>query len=186
MALTVREARELAWSCLREVPGTRWQHVQRVGDVAAGLMPAIGSRVVVAAWLHDVGYGPAQVDTGMHAVDGARYLRRLDVDPAVVSLVAYHSGAWSEAETRGMTAELADFDPPDRAELDALTLVDFTTGPAGERVPVSRRLTEILNRYEPAHPVHRSVSAAREELLVSVARAARRLGLPDEGFASPS
>jgi hypothetical protein len=185
-ALTIGAARELAWSCLHQVPGTRWQHVQTVGVVAAGLMPAIGERVAVAAWLHDVGYGAAQVDTGMHAVDGARYLRRLDADPAVVSLVAHHSGACFEAATRGMSAELAEFDPPDRAELDALTLVDFTTGPAGERVPASTRVDEILNRYEPAHPVHRSVSLARAELLAAVARAARRLGLPDEGFLPPS
>jgi len=183
--LTIEEARELARSCLQPVAGTRWQHVQAVGRLAEGLLPAIGDRVVVAAWLHDIGYGPAQVDTGMHAVDGARYLQRLDVDPAVVSLVAHHSGAWSEAAERGLGAELAEFAPPEAVELDALTLVDFTTGPAGQRLPVSARLDEILGRYEAGHPVHRSVSAVRDELVASVARAARRFGLPDEGFASP-
>jgi len=183
--LTIEEARELARSCLQTVAGPRWQHVQAVGAVAEGLLPAIGDQVVVASWLHDVGYGPAQVDTGMHAVDGARFLRSLDVDPAVVSLVAHHSGAWSEAAERGLSAELAEFAPPDPVDLDALTLADFTTGPTGERLPVSARLDEILGRYESTHPVHRSVSAVRDELVASVTRAARRFGLPDEGFAAP-
>jgi aminoglycoside phosphotransferase (APT) family kinase protein len=30
---------------------------------------------VTAAWLHDVGYAPAVVATGLHPLDGARYLR---------------------------------------------------------------------------------------------------------------
>ena len=28
-----------------------------------------------AAWLHDVGYAPSLVETGLHALDGARFLR---------------------------------------------------------------------------------------------------------------
>lgn len=181
----VRDARRLAGLCLASVRGPRWAHVQAVGQAAEGLMPEIGERVVVAAWLHDVGYGTAKTGTGLHPLDGARFLRRQGMDTAVVSLVAYHSGASFEAVERGLTAELGEFPPPSAGDLDALTLVDMTTGPDGSRMPVSVRISEILSRYGPEHPVHRAVSRAQPELMASVARAARRLGLPDEGFAPP-
>lgn len=181
----VGDARRLASTCLASVKGPRWAHVQAVGFGAEELLPGIGELVVVAAWLHDVGYGLAQVDTGLHPLDGARFLRRKATDPAVVSLVAHHSGARFEALERGLAAELDKFPLPDADELDALTLVDMTTGPDGSRVPVSVRISEILARYGPEDPVHRAVSRARPELMASVARAARRLGLPDEGFAPP-
>ncbi len=181
----VEAARSLAGVCLASVEGPRWAHVQAVGSAAQALLPGIGERVVVAAWLHDVGYGPAQVDTGLHPLDGARFLRAQGEDPAVVSLVAHHSGARFEAFERGLSAELGEFPMPDADELDALTLVDLTTGPDGSRVAVSARISEILGRYGPEDPVHRAVSEARPELMASVARAARRFGLPDEGLAPP-
>lgn len=181
----VADASWLARACLAPVEGSRWAHVKAVGLAAEGLLPKIGERVVVAAWLHDVGYGPGQVDTGLHPLDGAEFLRRTGADPAVVSLVAYHSGARFEAVERGLAAALDEFPLPSADELDALTLLDMTTAPDGSRVPVSVRISEILGRYGPEHPVHRAVSRAQPELMASVARAARRLGLPDEGFAPP-
>lgn len=179
------DARSLARACLASVEGPRWAHVQGVGLAAEELLPKISERVVVAAWLHDVGYGPAQIDTGLHSLDGARFLQRTGTDDAVVSLVAHHSGARYEALERGLAAELDEFPRPDPDDLDALKLVDMTTGPDGSRVPASVRISEILGRYSPNHPVHRAVSGARSELMASVARAARRLGLPDEGFGPP-
>ena len=58
--------------------------------------------VVAAAWLHDVGYSPALQDTGLHALDGAVFLAGRGVEPLVVSLVAFHTGAEFEAEERGL------------------------------------------------------------------------------------
>src|SRR4051794_12498122 len=59
--------------------GPRWLHVQSVAERAGFLAqladPADRPSVVAAAWLHDIGYAPALVVTGLHPVDGARYLR---------------------------------------------------------------------------------------------------------------
>jgi hypothetical protein len=44
--------------------------------------------LVAAAWLHDVGYNPAVVSTGLHALDGARWLRMLGTDERIACLVA--------------------------------------------------------------------------------------------------
>jgi putative nucleotidyltransferase with HDIG domain len=62
----------------------RWGHVQAVAAKAESLRPLLGEDadlLVVAAWLHDIGYAPDVQDTGFHPLDGARYLRRLDADP---------------------------------------------------------------------------------------------------------
>lgn len=185
-ASAVQQAKLLARTCLEGTLTRRWRHVQAVGEAAEQLRPVIGERVVAAAWLHDVGYGPQQVDTGFHSLDGARYLRRLGIDPAVVSLVAHHSGAQYEALERGLSAELGDFAWPDLDDLDALTFVDMTTGPDGVRVSAPVRIAQILQRYASDDPVHRAVTAAAPALLASASRAAHRLGLPDEGVAPPA
>lgn len=179
--MVVDEARELARGVLSEVPGARWAHVQAVGAAAEELLPVIGEHVVVAAWLHDVGYAPALVETGFHPVDGARWLRTLQVDPVIVSLVAWHSTAWHEAAERGLLAELQEFAEPDPEDRDALALVDLTTGPDGRRVPVQERISEVLARYPAGDAVHRSMTAGAVEMVAAVARAARRLGLPVSG-----
>jgi len=97
----------------------------------------------------------------------------------VVALVAYHSAAQFEAEERGLAEELARFPAPDQDQLDVLTLIDMSTSPTGEQVPVNERLAEILARYPEEHPVHRAVSRSRGYLAESANRAAKRLGLAD-------
>ena len=181
----VGDAISLASSCLASGEKARWAHVQAAGGLAEDLAPTIPEHVIAAAWLHDIGYASQALATGFHPLDGARYLAVQGVNPSVVSLVAYHSGARFEAAERGMSSDLAAFDPPDARDLDDLTLIDMTTGPDGVRLPVSVRISEILLRYAPGTIVHRAVTAARPELIASVARAARRLGLPDEGFWPP-
>ena len=62
-------------------PGTlprRWAHVEGVAAQARGLAPVLGANtdlLEAAAWLHDIGYAPGLGGTGLHALDGARYLR---------------------------------------------------------------------------------------------------------------
>src|SRR5215217_956196 len=92
--------------------GDRWAHVQGVvrqaQDVSAILPAEEREDLVAAAYLHDLGYAPALVETGFHALDGARHLRALGYE-RLAGLVAYHSGARCEAELRGLTVELAEF-----------------------------------------------------------------------------
>src|SRR3984893_17366413 len=82
-----------------------WAHVQGVAGRARGLAPVLGADadlLEAAAWLHDIGYAPGLVVTGVHALDGARYPRDTHhADTVLCRLVAYHSCAITEAEERG-------------------------------------------------------------------------------------
>jgi putative nucleotidyltransferase with HDIG domain len=163
---------------LVEPLGRRWAHVQAVADRAQEVCEATGLRpelLVSAAWLHDVGYAPELKVTGFHPLDGARHLRRLDVDETVVRLVAHHSCARFEATVRGLESELSQFSRPPAEYEDALCYCDMTNGPSGDRVEAPDRLDEIQDRYGPGHFVTRFVDAAREEILASVARVEDRL-----------
>lgn len=143
-----------------------------------------GSDLVTAAWLHDVGYAKSVVQTGLHPLDGARYVAGLGFSPDVVGLVAFHTGARFEAAQRGLLDELLELPEPPRQMLDALTLADLSIGPTGYRVTPARRIEEILTRYTPDHPVHEAVLQARISLMESADRAAQATGSPQEwGFA---
>jgi putative nucleotidyltransferase with HDIG domain len=172
------EARELACGLLSEAMPRRWAHVQGVARQAAHV--ATGLRVpgtlIVAAWLHDIGYAPAVRDTGFHPLDGARYLRPLGVDEEVVRLVAHHTCALAEAAERGMDGTLAaEFGPGDPVLTDALCFADMTTSPDGELVEADDRLAEIQARYGPDDVVTRFIDQARPEILAAVERTKGRL-----------
>ena len=66
-----------------------------------------------AAWLHDIGYAPRLAATGLHQLDGARYLRDTQhADAMLCRLVAHHSCAIIEAGERGLADVLSsEFDP---------------------------------------------------------------------------
>jgi len=161
----------------------RWAHVQTVGRVAESLVAEASDLpevVAIAAWLHDIGYSPDLVETGLHPLDGARHLAATGWPDEVVRLVAHHTGASYEAEERGLVAELSCFPSPDPASLDALCLADLTTGPDGSRVSVEARLAEILTRYEPSDPVHRAITRSTPSLRAAAARAALASDSTDE------
>jgi hypothetical protein len=132
---------------------------------------SLSEDLVVAAWLHDIGYAPELVETGFHPLDGARYLRRIGIDAQVVSLVAYHSCAEIEAKVRGLGGALAsEFRPGDALLSDALLYCDMTTGPGGAYVRPADRLVEIRGRYGPDHEVTRFVERAASEILTTAGR----------------
>jgi HD superfamily phosphodiesterase len=157
----VERAEELARDLLAG-SGRRWLHVQavaaRAAELAVMLPPADRSRVVAAAWLHDIGYAPTVARTGFHPLDAAIYLDSLGgFEPVIVRLVAHHSGASVEAEERGLASALSEYLRPRVDLLDVLTAADMTVGPDGMRVSAEARLTEILHRYANDDPVHRAV-----------------------------
>ena len=197
MAIDVTEALPPRAAALSErllAPlGPRWRHVEGVAR-RAGTLSGLASTedrvaVVAAAWLHDVGYAPTVAVTGLHPLDGARYLRNEGWPELVVCLVAHHTGAEVEAEERGLTQELAEFDRPPEPLLDLVTTADLTTSPDGDEVNAAQRLAEILRRYPPDDPVHRAVTRSTPSLLAAADRVSRRLwqehlslsdvGLPD-------
>jgi hypothetical protein len=126
---------------------------------------------VIAAWLHDIGYGPEVASTGFHPLDGARYVAAQGFEPHVVSLVAFHSGAHNEAEARGLADVLsAEFARPDASLLAIVTYSDMRAGPRGEDVTIDDRLADIRSRYGPEHVVTRSITASEAELRAAVAK----------------
>lgn len=175
-----REAEALAERYLAALLPIRWRHVKGVGRKAAGFAPSLdgedGGVLESAAWLHDIGYSPAIVDTGFHPLDGARFLREAGVDDRITCLVAHHTCALVEAEERGLAGLLsAAFDREESLTADLLWLCDLTVGPNGEQLSVPARLAEIDSRYGSDHLVARSIARARPELLAAVDRAERFL-----------
>lgn len=152
----VDTARNLAEQLLAEELPRRWRHVtgvaSRARELADGLTASEQSTLLAAAWLHDIGYSPAIARTGFHPLDGARCLAGEELPPAVVQLVAYHSGAEVEADERHLLSELAIFPEPPRHLLRRLTAADMTASPDGDPVNPRFRIKEILDRYEPEHP----------------------------------
>jgi predicted hydrolase (HD superfamily) len=144
-------ARELLINALPR----RWAHTQGVAAKARALTGLLGEDaelIEAAAWLHDIGYAPGLHDTGFHPLDGARYLRDSEgAEPMLCRMVAHHSCAITEAEERGLAAELIrEFRPPPRVLAETLIYCDMTTSPEGQpmpslaRSPVPRRLSNQL------------------------------------------
>lgn len=162
----------------------RFRHVVGVATAAAHaavVVPADDSELLVAAaWLHDIGYAPALMETGFHPLDGARHLRRTGAPDRLCCLVAQHTASQIEAEERGLLSVLMqEFPPEESATADALTFADMTTGPAGRPVSAVERLGEILVRYPPDHVVHESITRATPALMATVARVEARLAEVD-------
>jgi HD superfamily phosphodiesterase len=179
MTWTASEAEDLARELAHEL-GSRWLHLEAVGQAAARLplTDAEADIVVGSAWLHDIGYAPRLHRTGMHAIDGAVFLELLGAPRELVSLVAFHTGAEYEADERGLVDQLIQFDPPPQHLLDALTYADLITDVDGRSVTMQERLDGIFARYESQHPVHRAVTRSRSYLEACAGRAAARLGQP--------
>jgi HD superfamily phosphodiesterase len=173
-------AEEVARTLLENPLPRRWAHTQGVAATARTLSGVLGEHaglITAAAWLHDIGYSPAVARTGLHQLDGARHLRDTrQADDLLCRLVAHHTRSTNEAAERGLAAELADeFAPPPADLEDALIYCNMTTGPDGQRLPLTQRLADIFDRYEPGHPVSRAITRSAPELNATVARVTRQL-----------
>jgi len=181
MQMLTAWAEGLARTLLADSLPRRWSHVQGVAARARTLKPSLGSNaglLEAAAWLHDIGYAPELVTTGLHGLDGARYLRDVQhADPMLCRLVAHHSYAVIEAEERGLANVMTrEFAPPPQPLADALTFCDMTTSPDGDQVQVTRRLAEIHDRYGSGHLVSRFISRATPLILEAVGQVNARTG----------
>ncbi len=174
-------AEDLARNLLEGPLPRRWAHVQGVAARARNLASAFGADkelLEAAAWLHDIGYLPELAGTGLHGLDGARYLRDVQhADPMLCRLVAHHSCAIIEAEERGLADVLRrEFATPPQPLADALTCCDMTTSPDGEPTSVDQRLAEIRHRYGSGHLVGRSIRRATPMILRAVGQVHARAG----------
>ena len=172
-------AQRLAQALLQESLPRRWAHVQGVAARARSLAPVLGADadlLEAAAWLHDIGYAPSLALTGLHQLDGARYLRDTQhTDALLCLLVAHHSCAIIEAGERGLAEVLnSEFDPAPDVLASVLTCCDMTTSPDGQPVPVEGRLAEIHDRYGSGHLVSRSIQRATPMILCAVEQVHQR------------
>lgn len=172
-------ADELAGQHLAIVLPRRWAHVQGVAGRARVVVPLLspgdGELLMSAALLHDIGYAPGLVITGFHPLDGARFLRGIGGSDRLVSLVAHHSCSSLEAELRGLSDELAEFEDEETVLRDALWWADMTTTPDGGKTTLVERTAEIQSRYGPDDLVSRFIRRALEDLSAAVERTDRRL-----------
>ena len=159
--------------------GGRWFHTRRVATRAAELAVCVPDcdrdLLVVAAWWHDLGYSPELRVSGLHQLDGARYLTEARYPERLCGLVAHHSAARFEAEERDMAGALDDWPREEGPVADALWMADMTTGPRGEDLDYPDRLDEILQRYSPDSVVSRAMTRARPEIEAAIERTRRRL-----------
>src|SRR5215468_4600163 len=172
-------AHHLAGALLQERLPRRWAHSGGVAARPRGLASVLGADadlLEAAAWLHDIGYAPGLATTGLHQLDGARYLRDArHADALLCRLVAHHSCAIIEAGERGLADILSsEFDPAPDVLASVLTCCDMTTSPDGQPVPVEKRLAEIHHRYGPGHLVSRSIQRATPMILCAVEQVHRR------------
>jgi len=158
--------------------GDRWLHVQGVAERARQISRAFDTSdstdLVVAAYLHDIGYAPALKNTGFHPLDGASFVRSLGYD-RLASLVAHHSEARFEARLRGLEGALNAFSCECSAAADALTYCDQTIGPTGNTVSLQERVAEVFNRYGEADIVSQALRQSQPYLSHAVERTLSRL-----------
>ncbi|TYC23978.1 phosphohydrolase [Micromonospora sp. MP36] len=173
------QARQTAQQLLALQLPRRWRHVQAVAAKAEAIkfVAAEDAELLVSsAWLHDIGYSPALVDTGFHSLDGARWLLRRGCSFRLAALVANHSCASYEAAERGLYDDLVSAFPLEQsAASDALWYADMTTGPDGQNLTVEERLAEIRQRYGPDDVVTRFWLRAEPVLLEVVRRTQARI-----------
>jgi putative nucleotidyltransferase with HDIG domain len=166
-------AAELARELLETALPRRWAHVQGVAARARSIAASLGpdaDLLEAAAWLHDIGYLPELATTGLHQLDGARYLRDVQAaDQMLCRLVAHHSCAHVEADERGLIDLLhMEFEPAPQPFTYALTFCDMTTSRDGEPIRIDQRLAEIHDRYGSGHLVSRSIRRATPMILDAV------------------
>jgi putative nucleotidyltransferase with HDIG domain len=161
-------ARDVVCEVLTDLPG-RLAHSLQAGAQAAwasrSLPAADAQLLIIAAYLHDVGYAPSLQRTGFHPLDGATFLRDLGAPERVVGLVAHHSEAWLLAGARGLLPELFMFSNERSPLTDALTYADMTAGPCGEPITLTDRLVDIRERHADEPLAMRLARSAREPFL---------------------
>jgi HD superfamily phosphodiesterase len=158
--------------------GNRWLHVQGVVEQALRVGEIFDeeerSYLIAAAYVHDIGYAPELKQTGLHSIDGARWLRSHSQE-RLASLTAYHSGTWFQAQLHGFLPDLEQFPREQSMLADALDYCDMTTGPAGARISFEERIQDILVRYPEPHIVAKATHQAKPSLSQAVKRIQQKL-----------
>lgn len=110
----------------------RLDHVRAVGELADSVGSILDHEdhqvLVMAAYLHDIGYAPRLARTGFHPLDGAEWLAAMG-EPRLAGLVAHHTGSAYEARNRGLADEHSRFEQEESPVADLLSWCDLSRGP---------------------------------------------------------
>ena len=185
------KAKDLSTLLLHDT-GTRLNHTRLVVKQAQFAIEVLDepwkTALLLAAWLHDIGYNKDIGITKFHPLDGARFLRDEGWPMEVCRLVAWHTNAEVEAEMRGLGQVLAnEFEVPPKEARELLAWADLTSSPTGEKCTPQERLEEILERYGSETVVHRAIVQAYDQLLCAAHDFQKRLSgiYPINGVSAP-
>ena len=142
--------------------------------------PEERSVLVVASWLHDIGYAPIIATTGAHHLDGAIHLEELG-EHRLACLVAHHGSGAAETALRGFSDEYAQFPREMSLVADILTYCDLSCGPDGTWLSLDERLREIRARYGDNHVVVRGLEADDDVIRGAFRRVDLRLAKAEPG-----
>jgi hypothetical protein len=108
--------------------------------------------------------------TGLHALDGARYLRDgQHADTMLCRLVAHHSYAIVEADGRGLADILGlEFEPAPYVLSSVVTYCDMTTSPTANSPRSKSDSPRSITATAPSHQVSRSIQRATPIILRAV------------------
>lgn len=172
--ILIERARLTAERILANALPMRWVHSQAVArraeEVAQALPPGEGEVLVAAAWVHDVGYTCTLAETGMHQLDGARFLARQGFPLRMCALVAHHSGAGTMAELAGLSDELAMFEDERGPVRDALWYCDAIVGQPGRPVTPADRRAEMRAHRQLDHLTVRAMALNEPERTAAARR----------------
>jgi hypothetical protein len=157
----------------------RWAHsrgvARRAEQIAPAFPPDEAEVLVASAWLHDIGYASPVAVTGLHQLDGARFLVGRGVPFRVCALVAHHAGAAAVADLVDLSGELAVFDDEQSPIRDALWYCDMSTGPDGQSMTFEERMAELRRRRSADDPVVRALAVNERDREGAVRRTEERL-----------
>lgn len=161
----------------------RYLHILGVVDEMRILLKDIDANekkkgeLILAAFLHDIGYSEKLKTTGFHPMDGAMFCYRNKLPKRIVSSVMFHSGAYYDAKR--MNHNVKSFyeayentlTKKEKLYIDLITFCDLHRSPKGEKVTFNERMNEIKARYGEKHSVYTSMEDKRlyfEELIKKV------------------
>ena len=173
--MNVAEARGLARRLLAKDAPQRWDHVKAVAAQSEQFATRVvdGDQLTAAAYLHDIGYASELIDIGFHQIDGARYLRSVGCDEALVNLVAHHSAAAVRAELSGLGSLYRDEFPKDESlPHRELHFCDLAVDVDGRVVDIDHRLINLRRRHADNPPMLRYLDLYESDMRRLVAEMA--------------
>ena len=175
--MTAAVAEQLVRELLADLPARR-QHSLAVGarvvQMCGLLHPEMEEALIPAGYLHDIGYATDIRVTGLHQIDGARWVaNHFPHADLTARLIAHHSLAVHEASERHLLVDLLDEFPSltSNAEdeaLSILTYADMTTSPHGTPISVDERFRDIYSRYSTSGIVPRAMRKAEPGVRATV------------------